>query len=141
MKDFVVEQSNLQTVVQEITAALPLGGIVLLRGDLAAGKTTLVSAFGKAFAIDEAVTSPTFALQQCYGDNIFHYDIYNHGIGHFMALGMLEELEKEGYHFIEWADEALEEILKKAYIPFLIIEIQKLENKRMYRVDDAHVKS
>ena len=54
----------------------------------------------KFLGVDEDVTSPTFSLQQCYGNKIFHYDIYNHGLEHFISLGMLEELEKDGLHFI-----------------------------------------
>lgn len=77
-------------------------GVVILKGDLAAGKTTFVKTVAKLKGICDDVTSPTFSLQQCYGDDTYHYDIYNKGLDHFVALGMLEELEKEGLHFIEW---------------------------------------
>jgi len=140
VKEFILEIDNLSELTKEVMQLLPNGGVVVLSGDLAAGKTTFVSAFAKEFGIDEAVTSPTFSLQQCYGENIFHYDIYNHGIEHFMALGMLEELEHEGYHFVEWGD-TLIEILESAEIPLVVIEIEKLDDKRLYRVDDAHIKS
>lgn len=141
MKEYILDQDNIGELVKDVSTLLANGGVVILQGDLAAGKTTFVSAFAKAFGIEEAVTSPTFSLQQCYGENIFHYDIYNHGIEHFLALGLLEELEREGYHFVEWGDETLENILTNAEIPFLVIEIEKLQDKRLYRVDDAHAKS
>lgn len=141
MKEFILDKENLSVLTKEVMELLSSGGVVILRGDLAAGKTTFVSAFAKAFGIEEAVTSPTFSLQQCYGENIYHYDIYNHGIEHFMALGMLEELEREGYHFVEWGDNTLIEILRSAEIPFVVINIAKLDDKRLYRVDDAHIKS
>ena len=141
MKEFILDKESLSTLTKEVMELLPNGGVVILRGDLAAGKTTFVSAFAKEFGIDEAVTSPTFSLQQCYGENIFHYDIYNHGIEHFLALGMLEELEKDGYHFVEWGDDTLSDILFSAEIPVIVIDIEKLEEKRLYRVKDAHIKS
>ncbi len=141
MKEFVLDIDSLSVITHEIMLSLKQGGVIILQGDLAAGKTTLVSSFAKSFGGINCVTSPTFSLQQCYLDNIFHYDIYNYGLEHFLALGMLEELEKEGYHFIEWGDNDLMEILMSAEIPFVTIEIEKLGNKRVYKVNDAYAKS
>ncbi|MEA3372362.1 MAG: tRNA (adenosine(37)-N6)-threonylcarbamoyltransferase complex ATPase subunit type 1 TsaE [Campylobacterota bacterium] len=138
MKSYVLSEGELSQLADEIRTALPDGGVVILQGDLASGKTTLVKAVAKAFGIDEAVTSPTFSLQQCYGEKLFHYDIYNHGFEHFLSLGMMEELEKEGYHLIEWGDEALISLLKSAQMPMMVIRITKEEKaKRKYEVSDA----
>jgi len=113
-------------------------GVVILKGDLAAGKTTLVKAVVKDLGLDDEVTSPTFSLQQCYGEKIFHYDIYNHGLEHFISLGMLEELDKEGLHFVEWGDDELVKILTQAGIETLVIEIEKTsDDRREYRIYDA----
>jgi len=129
---------QLQSVSEQIAKSLPDGGVVILQGTLASGKTTLTQAFAKYLGLDEPVTSPTFSLQQCYGDRLFHYDIYNHGLGHFLSLGMLEELEKSGYHLIEWGDESLATILKSAQIPTINVKITKSdENRRIYRIENA----
>ena len=102
---------------------------------MAAGKTTFVKAVAKALGVTEDVTSPTFSLQQCYGERLFHYDIYNHGLEHFISLGMLEELEKEGLHFIEWGDDALVDLLTNAGIETMSIDIEKMQdNKRGYTI-------
>ncbi|QSZ41847.1 tRNA (adenosine(37)-N6)-threonylcarbamoyltransferase complex ATPase subunit type 1 TsaE [Sulfurimonas aquatica] len=114
-------------------------GVVILRGDLAAGKTTLVKEVVKAMEIEDMVTSPTFSLQQVYGSRIYHYDMYNHGLEHFLSLGMMEELDKEGLHFVEWGDDELLKILTLAEIPTVTIDIEKISNdEREYRVDYAH---
>ncbi len=129
---------QLQSVSEQIAKSLPDGGVVILQGMLASGKTTLTQAFAKYLGLDEPVTSPTFSLQQCYGDRLFHYDIYNHGLDHFLSLGMLEELEKSGYHLIEWGDESLATILKSAHIPVINVKITKSdENRRIYRIENA----
>ncbi len=107
--------------------------VVLLKGPLGSGKTTLV----KAFAKDEDVTSPTFSIQQVYGGDIYHYDLYNAGFGKFMELGLFEELFKDGYHFIEWADEELEKMLKAMGLDYMKIEIEPEGDKRVYRMEDA----
>jgi tRNA threonylcarbamoyladenosine biosynthesis protein TsaE len=107
-------------------------GIVILQGDLAAGKTTLVKAVAKELGVNESVTSPTFSLQQCYDKKLFHYDIYNQGLEQFIALGLLEELEKEGLHLIEWGDDRLVELLSSAGFEVIKIEIEKKEDQRCY---------
>ena len=129
---------ELEKVCRAITGMLPEGGVVILKGNLAAGKTTLTQAFAKYLDLDEAVTSPTFSLQQCYGERLFHYDIYNQGLDHFLSLGMLEELEREGYHLIEWGDDTLAQLLKTAQIATIVVEIEKAaDNRRIYRIENA----
>ncbi len=138
MMELTASLDELTLVSKAILTKLPEGGVVILQGDLAAGKTTLTQNFANLLELDDAVTSPTFSLQQCYGERLFHYDIYNHGLDHFLSLGMLEELEKEGYHLIEWGDDALATLLKSAAIATLIVNISKCdETKRVYRITDA----
>ena len=135
---FTCKLNELEIVVKALLSRLQEGGVILLKGDLAAGKTTLVQRVAAYLELEDAVTSPTFSIQQCYGDILFHYDIYNQGLEHFMALGLLEELEREGYHFIEWGSETLYHILKAAHIPVIMVEIDKANAARQYRIiDDA----
>lgn len=138
MINYQLSLEELDTICTEISDKFK-NGVIILRGDLASGKTTFVKNMLKCLHVDEEVTSPTFSLQQCYGKGIFHYDIYNHGLEHFISLGMLEELDKNGLHFIEWGNEDLINILKNAEIKTLIIDIEKKENNtRTYKVDYAH---
>lgn len=138
MREIEASLDELQKVSEAVVTMLPEGGVVILQGDLAAGKTSLSKAFAVYLGLDDAVTSPTFSLQQCYGERLFHYDIYNHGLDHFLSLGMLEELERSGYHLIEWGDDALAALLKSAQIPTLIVSITKPdETKRNYRIAHA----
>lgn len=137
MKTFTLGIEELETMVKEIERALPHGGIVILEGDLAAGKTSLTQAFAKHLGETGLVTSPTFSLQQCYGDRLFHYDLYNKGIDNFLSLGLLEELEKEGYHMIEWGDETLFEFLRSAGMQSIHIHIEKDDNKRIYTMKEV----
>ena len=125
MKKFRLSQDQLDLIAKYILENMK-NGVIVLRGDLASGKTTLVKAVAKELNILDDVTSPTFSLQQCYDNKIFHYDIYNHGLEHFISLGMLEELEKEGLHFIEWGDSELIDILKSIGIDVMSIDIDKI---------------
>lgn len=134
MKKYLFSLSELHTLAKYIAENFK-SGVIILRGDLAAGKTTLVKETLKYLEADEDVTSPTFSLQHRYGDYVYHYDMYNKGLGHFISLGMLEELEKEGIHFVEWGDDELLNILKSAGIDVMTIDIGKIsDDKREYTV-------
>jgi tRNA threonylcarbamoyladenosine biosynthesis protein TsaE len=129
---------QLPQLCENIVNGLPHGGIVVLQGDLASGKTTLTQVFARFFGINEAVTSPTFSLQQRYGEKLFHYDLYNYGFEKFLSMGMLEELEHEGYHLIEWGDDTLIGWLKKAGFAYVVVKITKNENEiRCYEVENG----
>jgi len=99
--------------------------IFILAGPLGAGKTTLVQEIARQLGWDGRVLSPTFTLQNLYPTTppIYHYDLYRKGIGQFLGLGLLEELEQKGYHFIEWGKE-LEPVLTQLQIPFGEVTIQ-----------------
>ena len=141
MIDYKLNLDEIATLVDEINEKFK-SGVVILRGDLASGKTTFVKRVVESLGDKDEVTSPTFSLQQCYGNNIYHYDIYNHGLEHFISLGMLEELEKDGLHFVEWGDDDLINILSSAGISTLVIDIKKTQdNNRIYKVDYAHIES
>jgi len=105
--------------------------IIILSGNLGSGKTTLVKEFVKSLGIDESVTSPTFSLQNVYSNKIYHYDLYNKTKEDFLALGLLEELEKEGYHFLEWGED-LEDILRLYGLDFLRVNISVDGKKRIF---------
>ena len=52
---------------------------------------------------------------------------------------MLEELDKEGLHFVEWGDDELVNILSASGIPTVVIEIEKVsDDEREYKVDYAY---
>jgi tRNA threonylcarbamoyladenosine biosynthesis protein TsaE len=106
-------------------------GIIILSGTLGSGKTTLVREFVKNLGLKEVATSPTFTIQNIYDDKVFHYDLYNKGVNEFLSLGLLEELEKDGYHFIEWGEELIP-ILENFGFEYLLVSIELDNNKRLY---------
>lgn len=135
-KEFLLKESEIETLVLYLKEILKNRNcVVILRGDLASGKTTLVKHFVKAMNLSDIVNSPTFSLQVIYGENIFHYDLYNKTLDEFISLGMLEEFEKNGLHFVEWGDTNLENILNDYGFDVIVLNIFKNDNKRLYKLD------
>ena len=127
----------LENELDELVRVLPKSGVVLLSGDLASGKTTLVKAIIKAHGIDESVTSPTFSLMQIYGKGIYHYDIYQIGFDGMAKNGLFENLFEDGLHLVEWGDENLEKALKKNGESYTLVKISPSKNGRKYEVISA----
>jgi len=137
--EIVASLEELHKVVAYLKDILPQNAIVFLRGDLAAGKTTLTQAIAKEKGIVGEVNSPTFSLQQCYvgedGVNLFHYDLYRLEHEEFMQMGLFEEFEKEGWHMVEWGSDELKAFLEGVGYNVATIDIEVNTNSRTYRIN------
>ena len=136
MKEIVASLEELENVVESLNVILPSTAVVFLRGDLAAGKTTLTQAIAKHRGITTDVTSPTFSLQHCYGEGLYHYDLYRLDHEAFMQMGLYEEFDKTGWHMVEWGSEALKTFLESAGYHVVMIEIEPAGDARKYRIID-----
>ncbi len=83
------------------------GDLILLAGELGAGKTAFVQGFGAALGVTERITSPTFTIAQRYqGDlPVHHLDVYRlEQLDEVTDLGLGELLDDGGVVLIEWGD-------------------------------------
>lgn len=79
--------------------------IILLNGELGAGKTTFTKSLAKALGVTDIVTSPTFAfMREYYGKyKISHYDMYRaENQDELFELGIYDNLTESGIAIIEW---------------------------------------
>ena len=103
--------------------------VVCFKGDLGAGKTTLIKGIISALnSINpDSVTSPTFNIMSVYKD-LLHFDCYRiKSSAEFMAMGLDDELESGKTVLIEWP-EKIESLLPKQKVTIRIEHVS--ENKR-----------
>jgi tRNA threonylcarbamoyladenosine biosynthesis protein TsaE len=92
---------------ERIAAQLPSKAVVLLIGNLGAGKTTLAKGIVKGLgaAAPEEVTSPTFTLIHEYSPKVYHIDLYRLDIPADLAtLGLDEIFDRDAVVLIEWGE-------------------------------------
>jgi tRNA threonylcarbamoyladenosine biosynthesis protein TsaE len=113
-----LEETVLQGLASKVARALVPGDVVVLSGEVGAGKTTFVRAAALALGVTERVTSPTYQLARGYeglvdGHRVVvnHMDLYRlEGIEDRDALELDDYLDPEAVTFIEWAEPALDAI-------------------------------
>lgn len=128
---------SLSTVATEeigraISAVLDPGSIVILEGDLGAGKTALTRGIAVGLGLASMVTSPTYTIVSEHiskngGTDLFHFDVYRlHDSDDFIAAGLDEYFYRGGVCVLEWGDK-VEDILPENRIR---IELRGSGSKR-----------
>ncbi|AJC95595.1 tRNA (adenosine(37)-N6)-threonylcarbamoyltransferase complex ATPase subunit type 1 TsaE [Staphylococcus hyicus] len=129
---------DLQQFAVNLTARLKSGDVVLLEGDLGAGKTTLSQMVGRLLGVRRTINSPTFNIIKSYqGSNLafHHMDCYRLENSD-EDLGFEEYFEDDAITFIEWSQ------FIQDYLPshFLRITINVMdENTRTIDLDASGV--
>ena len=95
-------------LARDLAPALLDGGVVYLRGELGAGKTTFARALLRAMGVGERVKSPTYSLLERYtvnGRDAFHLDLYRiANAGELEWLGLDELDAPETIVLVEWPE-------------------------------------
>lgn len=85
------------------------GDVILLSGDLGAGKTTFVQGFGRGLGVTDDIVSPTFVLMRGYEGRLplLHCDVYRlDHLQEVIDLGLSEMLDDGAVAVVEWGDVA-----------------------------------
>lgn len=124
IKTYVTKNNNETVAVGKIIGEhLKPGDVVLLQGDLSAGKTTFTKGIGEALEIKKIINSPTFTIVKTYQGKypLYHLDLYRlDGINEDFDLE--EYIGTDGIAVIEWPYQ-VSELLPEEY---LLIEIKLL---------------
>lgn len=119
----------------KIMLGLRPGDVVLLTGDLGAGKTTLVGGALEALGYKDHVISPTFNILKCYFEvkpNVFHIDAYRLEDQN-IDIGLDEYIEGNGVTFIEWP-KFIEPLIPNKHLEISLKRIS--DNEREIEISD-----
>lgn len=111
-------EDNTKKIAYKLASKLRTGDVVLLVGDLGAGKTKFVEGFLSFWNLQNEVSSPTFTIVNEYSagrTNIYHFDVYRlESEDEFYEIGGLEYFEN-GISLIEWGN-LIQDIVPKGYL-------------------------
>ena len=121
-----ISKSVKQTIEigNKFAKTLNAGDVVLLNGEMGAGKTAFTKGVAKGLGIADEITSPTYAYMNDYDGKLYHYDCYRLSSGEDAeALGLTDYFYAGGICIIEWS-ENIKDVLPKNV---KIVNIEKIE--------------
>ena len=110
MKKVIETHSAAETraLGREMAEKMRAGTVVLLRGDLGAGKSELARGIAQGLGVTETVTSPSFTILNVYESGrlpLYHFDWYRlESAEELYELGMEEYLGGDGVALVEWPE-------------------------------------
>ena len=130
-------ENESKNFAKKLASYLNIGDIIILSGELGAGKTKFTEGFLSYFGLENEISSPTFTIVNEYKNNnitIFHFDVYRlEDVDEFYAIGG-EEYFNSGICIIEWG-EYIREALPKDYIEIIFNKNLSDENIRYLNIN------
>lgn len=125
-----VDMAAMGRLASVLAEAFRPGDVVLLIGDLGAGKTTFTKLVAAALGVTHEVTSPTFTIAHTYGTgpsapirSLMHLDAYRlRGADDLDAVGVFETLEDGAAAIIEWGDIVANAFDDALWMEFTIVD-------------------
>ena len=99
---------------KKYAAGLKAGDVILLNGEMGAGKTVFAKGVALGLGIEDEVLSPTYAYMNDYYGKLYHFDCYRLKNGEQAeALGLCDYFYSGGICLIEWAENILSHLPEK----------------------------
>ena len=98
---------------EKLAPKLDAGDVIVLNGDLGAGKTTFTKGLAKGLGVKQTIKSPTFTIIREYEGGrlpLYHMDVYRLENGGAEDLGLEEYFDGDGVSVVEWAQFAEDEL-------------------------------
>lgn len=134
----IITNSEIETknLARDIASKVDKNTVIVLSGELGAGKTKFVEGFLSYYGLKNEISSPTFTIVNEYKNNqitIFHFDVYRlSDIDEFYAIGG-EEYFSKGICIIEWG-EIIEEAIPSNAIRINIEKDNEDFEKRIIKI-------
>lgn len=125
-----------EAVGEQLAPLLQAGDVILLEGDLGAGKTTFTRGLARTLGISRAIKSPTFTIIREYRDGrlpLFHMDLYRLENSSADDLGLEEYFEGNGVSIIEWPEFGAD-VLPKDNLTIAIKRQGEFDDQRLFEI-------
>ncbi len=139
MKEIITySEQETKNIAKKIASKTKNNSVIILNGELGAGKTKFTEGFLSYFGLENEISSPTFTIVNEYKNGkatIFHFDVYRlEDIDEFYAIGG-EEYFSKGICIIEWGD-IIKEALPKHYTTITICKDEQDTEKRILKIEE-----
>ena len=134
MKSYI-SNNEIETMnfAKKLASKLHIGDVVVLSGNLGAGKTKFTQGFLSYFGLEDEVSSPTFTIVNEYQKadiTIYHFDVYRlSSSDEFYAIGG-EQYFENGICILEWGEQ-IQDALPKEYLHITFEQDLEHESKRI----------
>lgn len=138
MKEIITySEEETKTVAKQIASQINETTVIILNGELGAGKTKFTEGFLSYFGLEKEISSPTFTIVNEYKNEkatIYHFDVYRlSDIDEFYAIGG-EEYFSKGICIVEWG-EIIREALPEHYMKIDIKKDEEDIEKRIIQIE------
>lgn len=113
-------------IAEDYAKTLNKNDVVLLDGDMGAGKTVFAKGVAKGLGITDTIVSPTYAYMNDYDGVLYHYDCYRLRSGEQATmLGLVDYFYADGICLIEWAENIKSVLPKNCKTVKITVENEK----------------
>ncbi len=133
-----ISHSSAETMqfASKLASKLSVGDVIVLNGDLGAGKTKFTEGILRYFGLENEISSPTFTIVNEYNAknlNIYHFDVYRFSNSdEFYAIGG-EDYFSRGLCIVEWGS-IISDALPQEYIEIAFEKHPENENYRLLKI-------
>lgn len=130
--------ADTHAIAAAISSVARAGDIVVLAGEMGAGKTAFAQGFGRSLGVTDPITSPTFTLVHSYdlpdpvrgARTLHHADLYRlDRMGEVADLALFELAEFGGIVLVEWGD-----VIENSFNDHLVVELEPVESDENERL-------
>jgi tRNA threonylcarbamoyladenosine biosynthesis protein TsaE len=135
-----VSEEQTEALAAGLAATLAPGDVVLIEGELGAGKTTFVRGACRALGVDAVVTSPTFTIGQRYAGAVpvSHLDLYRIGdLGSEDPDLLADYIGPDRIAFVEWPADAVATIAGLGRVAARVVIEHDGGDRRVVRIEQA----
>lgn len=142
MTEFTYELEDIGNAVKVVKETAADEKVWVFQGDMGAGKTTLIKALSKSFAVTDQVSSPTFGIVNHYenqeGKIFYHFDFYRmEDPTEALDIGIEEYFYSGNFCWLEWAEKIAAFLPEKFFLIRISNDSETKRSLKLQHIENA----